>query len=57
MGRGAEVVETLGRRYDIVALQEVKYKNEAARRMRVGELNTDCTGRARILAMVVLVGW
>ncbi len=37
VGRSAEVVETLGRRkVDIVALQEVIYKNEGAKTLKGG---------------------
>jgi len=37
VGRSAEVIETLGRRkVDIVALQEVRYKNEGARTLKGG---------------------
>ena len=37
VGRSAEVTETIGRRnVDVVALQEVRYKNEGVRKLRDG---------------------
>ena len=38
VGRSAEVTETIGRRnVDVVALQEVRYKNEGVRKLRGGD--------------------
>ena len=38
IGRSAEVTETIGRRnVDVVALQEVRYKNERVRKLRGGD--------------------
>ena len=49
VGRSAEVTETIERRYvDVVALQEVRYKNEGVRKLREGDFEYKyCIGKKR----------
>ena len=46
VGRSAEVTETIGRRnVDVVALQEVRYKNEGVRKLRGGDFEYKLYGK------------